>query len=58
MRLQEFAQQNGCQYIDIATIMKDATGGLKAEFCADQYVHVNYAACDAWIHVLKEFVGE
>ena len=58
VRLQEFAQQNGCAYIDVATIMKDATGGLKAEYCADQYVHVNYAACDAWIHVLKEFVGE
>ena len=58
VRLQEFAEQNGCYYIDIATVMKDATGGLKAEYCADQYVHVNYAACDAWAVVLKKFVGE
>lgn len=58
VRLKMFAEQNGCHYIDIATVMKDATGGLKAEYCADQYVHVNYAACDAWAVVLKKYVGE
>lgn len=57
-KLKVFAEENGCHFIDIATTLKDATGGLKAEYCADNYVHVNYAACDAWITVLKQYVGE
>ena len=57
-RLKVFAEENGCHYIDIATVMKNEQGGLKAEFSLDKYVHVNYTACDAWAMVLKEYVGE
>lgn len=57
-RLKVFAEENGCHFIDIATVMKNEQGGLKAEFSLDHYVHVNYTACDAWAQVLKEYVGE
>lgn len=57
-RLKVFAEENNCHYIDIATVMKNEQGGLKAEFSLDHYVHVNYTACDAWALVLKEYVGE
>ena len=57
-RLKVFAEENNCHYIDIATVMKNEQGGLKAEFSLDHYVHVNYTACDAWAMVLKEYVGE
>ena len=57
-RLKVFAEENNCHYIDIATVMKNERGGLKAEFSLDNYVHVNYTACDAWALVLKEYVGE
>ncbi len=54
--LEQFARDNGCHYVDIASCMKDSGGGLKKSFCSDEYVHLTFAACDAWALVLKEYV--
>ena len=56
-RLQAFAAENGCYYIDIATTMKLADGSLKKEYCSDDYVHLTTAGCDAWVAVLRAYVG-
>ena len=56
-RLQTFASENGCYYIDIATAMKDSTNGLAEKYCSDKYVHLTYAACDLWVGILKAYVG-
>ena len=56
-KLKTFAAQNGCQFIDIATVMKDANGDLKDSFCSDQYVHLTDEACVAWVSVLRNTVG-
>ena len=56
-RLQAFAAENGCYYIDIATTMKLADGSLKKEYCSDDYVHLTTAGCDAWVSVLRAYVG-
>lgn len=56
-KLKAFAAANNCYYIDIATTMKDATGGLKAAYCSDSYVHLTDAACVAWEQVLRDYVG-
>ena len=56
-KLKAFAAQNGCQFIDIATAMKDANGDLKNEYCSDQYVHLSDAGCVAWISVLRNHFG-
>lgn len=54
--LQTFAAQNNCDYIDIATPMKDSTGGLAEKYCSDSYVHLTSAACELWVNVLKSYV--
>lgn len=56
-KLKTFASQNGCQFIDIATVMKDGNGDLKDSFSSDQYVHLTDEACVAWISVLRNTVG-
>jgi lysophospholipase L1-like esterase len=58
VKLQAFAEENGCYYVDIATTMKDSNGALKANYCSDEYVHLTDAGCDAWALVLKRYVGE
>lgn len=52
-KLRTFAAANGCEFIDIAPFMRDATGGLATSFCSDQYVHLSDAGVDMWIKVLK-----
>ncbi|MBR4972428.1 MAG: hypothetical protein IKY59_05605 [Oscillospiraceae bacterium] len=54
-RLKEFAEQNGCKYIDIASYMKDETNGLATKFCSDEYVHLSTAGAKRWVAVLKAY---
>jgi lysophospholipase L1-like esterase len=56
-RLQTFAAQQGCGYIDVASYLKDSTGGLATRFCSDNYVHLTYAATERWVQVLKAYTG-
>lgn len=58
VELKAFAEANGCHFVDIATVMKNDQGGLKENFCSDAYVHLTYAACDAWALVLRDYVAE
>ena len=55
--LETFAAENDCKYIDIASYMKDSTGGLATVFCSDNYVHLTYAATERWVKVLKAYTG-
>lgn len=56
-KLKAFAAQNGCQFIDIATAMKDANGDLKDSYCSDAYVHLSDEGCAVWVSVLRNTVG-
>ena len=56
-RLKIFAMENGCFYVDVASAMKDSNGGLRAQYCSDNFVHLTYAGCDAWTAVLRAYVG-
>lgn len=56
-RLEEFAAANGCVYIDVASYLKDSTGGLATAFCSDEYVHLTDEGASTWIKVLKAFTG-
>lgn len=53
--LKVFAEQNNCIYVDIASYMKDATGGMAQKYCSDEYVHLTEAGAEVWIQVLKAF---
>ncbi len=57
IKLQAFAQANGCGYIDLAPYMKDSTGGLATAYCSDSYVHLSTEGAKAWIAVLKAYAG-
>ena len=57
VELKKFAKANGCQYIDIATPMKDSTNGLASKYCSDRYVHLTQAACKLWVSILKDYVN-
>lgn len=57
-RLQIFAKENNCYYVDVATAMKDSTNGLAGKYASDNYVHLTYAACQVWVEILKNYVGQ
>lgn len=55
--LKVFARENGYTYIDVASYMKDKTGGLASKYCSDNYVHITTAGASAWVSVLRAFEG-
>lgn len=57
-QLVAFAEENGCVYLDIASYMKDSTGGLAEVYCSDEYVHLTRAAAETWIKVLIAFAEQ
>ena len=57
VKLQAFAQANGCKYIDVASYMKDSTGGLATIYCSDSYVHLSEEGAKAWIKIRKAYTG-
>ncbi len=56
LRLQAFAAENGCTYVDVNTPFKNSSGGLAGAYCSDQYVHFTDAACQLWVKILMEYV--
>ncbi len=54
-RLQAFAEEAGYGYLDVASFMKDATGGLAERYCSDQYVHLTTEGAATWVKVLKAY---
>jgi len=56
-RLNTFASENGCYFIDVASYMKDSTGGLASVYCSDGYVHLSDAGAETWIKVLVDFAS-
>ena len=55
-KLEVFAEENGCYYVNINTAFKDETGGLAKKYCSDEYVHFTDAACEMWAQILMQLV--
>ena len=55
--MEQYCQDNGCYFVNVAPIFKNEQGGLKAEFCLDYYVHLNNAGVEAWIAYLKAYAA-
>ena len=53
--LKAFAEASDCIFVDIASYMKDATGGLATEYCSDKYIHLTFAGTQVWVQTLKHF---
>ncbi len=55
--LRKAAKQHGCEFVDIAPIMKNADGCFKDEYCSDpedKGVHMNKAGSKAWVDYLTQ----
>lgn len=55
LRLQEFAAENGCHFVDIAPYFKNSENGMATRYCGDLYVHMNETGTAAWATVLKAY---
>lgn len=47
--LVKFANENGCYFIDVTSVLKDELGYLADELSSDNYCHLMPEAYDAWI---------
>lgn len=57
-RLQDFAEEYGCHYVDIATPLKDERGALPLKYCWDLDVHLNSDGCRIWANTIKSYIYE
>lgn len=57
VKLQQFAKENDCYYLDIATQYKNASNGLATAYCSDEFVHFTDLACKMWIEKLLELAA-
>lgn len=56
--LEGLAEENGWGYVNIADAIADKNGDLAAEYCSDDFAHLNSAAYDVWVTVLKDYATE
>ncbi len=57
VRLEQFAKENDCYYLDIATQYKNASNALAKAYCSDEFVHFTDLACKMWIEKLLELAA-
>ncbi len=57
VELKKMAQENGWNYIDIASRVSDAEGNLKQEYNLDNYIHENAAGYAVWTQTLKDYAA-
>ncbi|MBE6813437.1 MAG: hypothetical protein E7523_11240 [Ruminococcaceae bacterium] len=58
--LKERCAENGWRYMDIYSVVVDADGFLKADFCSDpddMGIHFTDAGCKAWVDYLMDNAG-
>jgi len=58
VRLEAFAAEHGCHYIDIASQFKNSSNALAGAYCSDAFVHFTDLACKMWVGKLQECVTE
>ena len=57
-QLQEMAAENGWGFVNIAPLLADEEGNLKAEYCSDGFLHQMPAAYEIWTQALRQYVGK
>lgn len=50
--LAQFASENGCYFVDVASSLKDEEGYLPKELSSDNYCHLQPEAYDMWIEYM------
>jgi len=55
LKLYEMCLEEGWNFVDVASVMRDANGNLKDEYCSDaptMGMHFTDEACQVWIDYL------
>lgn len=55
--LKKFCEDNGCTYVDVASVMKDSNGAMIKSYCSDpegKGVHMTYEGCRVWVDYLNK----
>lgn len=55
--VKEYCATADVQFIDIASFLVGEDGGLKPEYCSDNYVHQTAAAYEIWTKVLRWYAS-
>lgn len=55
--LQEMAEENGWEYLDLCTPISDGKGNLAEEYCSDGFVHLSPAAYTLWESELVDYAN-
>lgn len=55
--LEEMAQENGWDYINVTDSISDGKGNLDAAYCSDDFVHLSSAAYDVWETLFRDFAN-
>ena len=53
--LRSLAEETGCFYIDVASYLKDYTGGMAKAYTSDRYVHLTNEGAEVWAKVLRAY---
>ena len=54
----EYCNDNGMDYIDVATALADSKGYLRPEYCSDEECHLTNAAYDVWTNILRAYAAD
>ena len=54
-QLQKMAAENGWGFMNIAPLLADEEGNLKAEYCSDGFLHQTPAAYEIWTQALRQY---
>lgn len=57
VRLEQFCQENGCYFVNVAQALKNDQGGLREDYCSDNYCHLTTAGVKAWIQYLRDYAA-
>ena len=49
------AAENGWGFMNIAPLLADEEGNLKAEYCSDGFLHQTPAAYEIWTQALRQY---
>ena len=53
--IRNYAEENGCHYVDIYRYVEDHTGRMATTYELDQSIHMNEAGCYSWMQALKAY---
>ena len=56
-KLRDLCDSYGYAFVDVATPLKEQSGGLSEKYTTDKYVHINAAACEVWQAVVGKHLG-